>query len=70
MPIECGLHDAALHAGAASVDKPHFLQARLSGGVDVLLDDGGNIAGVERVEVELPFDGNLKCHVWRLYGCG
>src|SRR5688572_23573704 len=56
MPFQRLLHDAALHALAASVDQSHLAEAGFLRGVDVLLDDRRNIAGRESVEVDVRFD--------------
>src|SRR5687768_7964082 len=47
MPFQHLVHDAALHALAASVDQSHLAEAGFVRGVDVLLDDRRNIAGRE-----------------------
>jgi hypothetical protein len=39
MPIERGLHDAALHAAAPSVYQPHHLEAGPGGCLNVFGDD-------------------------------
>ena len=59
MFLERGLHDAALHACAAPVNQPHFAQATLVRGSDVLADDRGDVARGEGVEIELRFNGDL-----------
>jgi hypothetical protein len=56
VPLQGGLDDAALHAGAAAVNQPHFAQAGLVRGLDVLLDDGPDVARVEGVKVEGALD--------------
>jgi hypothetical protein len=39
MPLEGSLDDAALNPSPASVNQPYFGEARLRGGVHILLDD-------------------------------
>lgn len=58
MTIECLLHDPALHAFSASVNKTHFTEACLMRRGHVLGDDGGNVARCECVEIERVFDRN------------
>jgi hypothetical protein len=58
MSVERRLHDAALDSSTAAVDQPHFRQAGGRCGVHVLGDEGRNVGGSERVEVELAFDRN------------
>ena len=56
MAFERGLHDAALHAGAAAVHESDLAQACAVRSGNVLLDHGSHIAGMERVEIEHCFD--------------
>ena len=58
--LERSLDDPALHATTASVDEPHLAKAGRAGRVQVLGDDGRNVAGRERVEIELGFDGDSQ----------
>ena len=58
MLLEDGLDDRALRAAAASVNQAKFPQAGLVRGAYVLIDDGRDVARRERMEVELPFDGD------------
>ena len=58
MAFEERLHDAALHAATAAVDEPDRRQSRLARGLQVLVDDGGNVGGPEGVQIELARDGN------------
>ena len=60
MTIEGGLHDPALHAASAPMDEPHVAKPGVRGRCDVFLDDGGNIARGEGVQIELGFDGNAN----------
>jgi len=62
MPIERLLHDAALHALAASVNQAHLMEA---GGVrrgDVFGDDRRDVAWSEGVKVQDVFDGYAVSH--------
>jgi len=59
MALEEGLHDAALHSSAASVNQADFRQTRLLRRVQVLVDEGWDIGRRERVQVELAGDGNV-----------
>ena len=54
------LHDAALHAYAPAMDEPHFAEPRYVRLRHILLDDRGDVARCESVEVQRAFDGNLK----------
>src|SRR5256885_8900926 len=56
-PIECRLNDTALDAGSASVNDADFAEAGPRRGVDVLLDDGRDVARREHVEIDLALDG-------------
>jgi hypothetical protein len=56
MSIESRLHPAALDSRPAAVNQPHFPQTGCVGRLDVLLDDGGDVARVERVQVERVLD--------------
>ena len=60
MPVERGLHDAALDSSAAPVNEADFGESRGCSSVHVLGDDGRNVRGCERVEVELAFDRNAN----------
>ena len=60
MAFEGLLHDAALHPCPAAVDEPDLMQAGGVSLVQVLFDDGRDVAGREGVKVEVPFDGNPK----------
>src|SRR5229473_1551330 len=46
------LDDRALDARTPAVDQPHLGEAAGVGGLEVLRDDRGNVAGRERVKVE------------------
>jgi len=52
------LDDATLHALSAPVNEPDFAQAGCMCRVDVLFDNGGDVAGPKRMQVEHAFDGN------------
>jgi len=54
------LDDAALDAGAASVDKAHFLQAGSRCCGHEFINDGCDVARGERVQIELAFDGDSQ----------
>jgi hypothetical protein len=58
MAIESGLYDAALNAASAAVDEPNLSKARIGSRVDVFLDDRGDIARRERVEIDFGLDGD------------
>jgi hypothetical protein len=49
--------DRALHADAAAVDHAHLAQTGFVRGGEVLLDDEGDVARGEGVEVERVVDG-------------
>lgn len=68
MPLECGLHDAALDAAPAAVHEPHLPKPRFVRGSNVFLDDRGDVARRERVEIQLRFDGHFVRH-GRAYTC-
>jgi hypothetical protein len=53
------LDAGALHADAAAVDQPHLGEAAGVGGDQVLVDDGADVRGVERVEIEGVLDREL-----------
>ena len=52
MLLERGLHDAALHPFASPMNQSHFTQPALVRGADVFVDDRGDVAGSEGVEIE------------------
>ena len=54
--VECSLDDAALHAATAAMDQPDFAEAGGGRRVDVCMHDRWNIAGRERVQIELRLD--------------
>jgi len=56
VPIEQGLNETALHAPAPAVDQADLAQPGLVGGSHVLVDDGLDVGGRERVQVEHVFD--------------
>ena len=55
---EHALHLGALHAAALAVDQPDLGEAGLAGRLEVGLDDGRDLGGAERMQVEGVFDGN------------
>ena len=60
VPFERRLDDAALDAAAAAVDDPDLVQAGGSSRVDVFVDDRGDVARTEGVEIDLVLDGNAN----------
>ena len=56
MAGEQRLDDRALDARTAAVDQPHLGEAAGMSGLEVLRDDGRNVAGRERVKVERVLD--------------
>lgn len=64
VPIERGLHDAALHAAAPPVHQPHDLEAGACGGLNVLGDDRRDVPRSERVQIDLAFDRDARGHGW------
>ena len=64
--IQGRLNDAALDAASASMNEADFGDAGICGGVDVLDDNGGDVARREGVEVEFGFDWNDVHADWRL----
>ena len=60
MAREERLDDGALHADAAAVDQPHLGEAARVGRDQVLVDDGGNVGGTERVQIEGILDRELN----------
>jgi len=61
--VEGGLYDPALHAASAPMDEPDVAKPGVRGRCDVFLNDGGNVARGEGVQIELGFDGNAV-EVW------
>jgi hypothetical protein len=59
MLLQRRLHDPALHAFASPVNQAHFTQSSFMRRADVFVDDGGDVAGGEGVEIELRFDRDL-----------
>ena len=62
MALQGLLHDAALHACAASVDQTDLAKAGLVCGGDVLFDDGGDIARGKGVEIQCAFNRDAMRH--------
>ena len=56
--FERGLNDAALHSAAPPVHQTHLLKPCSGRCIDVLGDDRRNVAGHERVQIQLALDGN------------
>jgi hypothetical protein len=62
MPLECLLNDASLNALAAAVNQPDLAKSGFVCRVDVLLDNGRDVARRERVKVEVVFDRDAVGH--------
>ena len=60
MPFERLLDDAALDAHPPAMDEPHVAQAGGVCFIQVLFDDGGDVARGEGVKIEDTFDGDLQ----------
>ena len=58
MPLQDGLDHAALNAATATVNHADLAIPGIRGGVHVVGHDASNVAGRERVEVDLGFDRN------------
>lgn len=58
MALQGLLHDPALHPRSTAMHEPHFAQALRVCLVEVLFDDRRDVARSERVEVDLPLDGD------------
>ena len=63
MAVENLLHNSALHAAPAAVHEPHLIKTRSGGGVDVLGNDGRDVARRECMQIELTLDRDS--HTWR-----
>ncbi len=57
MRVEGGLHERPLNAAATPVHETNFGEAGVGSGVQVLLDDRHDVAGLEAVKVEFRRDG-------------
>jgi len=62
MALERLLDQSALDAFSASVNKTNLVKPRCVRRADVLLNHGCHVSGLERVEVDRAFDGNLVSH--------
>lgn len=62
MPFERRLNDPALHAAPAAVNQAHLGQPRLAGRPHVFIDDGGNVARREGMQIERAFDWDAMDH--------
>ena len=62
MPLEHLLNDASLNALAAAVNQPDLTETTFVCRIDILLDDRGDVARRERVQVEVGFDRNAVGH--------
>jgi len=58
MPLECLLHDTALHAYTAAMYNPHLAQTRSVCLAYVLFDDRRDIARREGMQIDRCFDWN------------
>ena len=52
MPRDHGLDDLPLHSDAPTVDQSDFVEPSRERRFEVLVDDGGNVARGERVEIQ------------------
>ncbi len=59
MLVEHTLHDPPLHALSSSVNQAHFAQSSFMCRADVLVDDRGDVAGMEGVQIECVFDRDV-----------
>ena len=62
MTVERLLHDAPLHAAPAPVNQAYLAKAGSGGGVNVLGDDGRNVARRECMQIELAENRNADSH--------
>jgi hypothetical protein len=62
MSLERLLDDAALNAHAAAVDEPHVSQTRGVCFIQILFDDGWDVARREGVKIERAFDRDPVGH--------
>ena len=60
MPFEGLLDDAALDARAPAMDEPHVAQAGGVCFIQILFDDGRDVARREGVKIEDTFDGDRQ----------
>ena len=60
MSVEHRLHDAALHAAAASVDQSHLAEPGSVGRLEVVRDDPAHVGWKERVQIQRVLDGNAR----------
>jgi len=67
VPRDHGLNDFPLNPDAPAVDQPDLGEAARDRRVQVLVDDRGNIARRERVEVERILDRDAN---WLVYSRG
>jgi hypothetical protein len=52
------LHDPSLHALATAVDQPNLTKTRLPRGLQIFVDDRGDISRKKWMEIDRVFDGN------------
>ena len=60
MSRDHGLDDLPLHADTATVDQSDFAEPSGERRFEVLVDDGGNVARGERMEIERVLDRNAN----------
>lgn len=60
--LQYRLHDAALYALPAAVDQADLAEPRLVRRAKILIDDRGDVARVERVQVYGVLDGKATRH--------
>jgi len=58
--VEQAVYGRPLHAFASSVDQPNHREPCFLRGVQIIVDDGDDIARLERVKVDRLFDGNFN----------
>jgi len=68
MPIECGLHDAALHAASTAVHEANAHESCLRRRLDIFIDDRRDIARRERVQIQLTLDRKAMRHEISCHG--
>ena len=56
MGVEQGPDERALHADAAAVDQPDLTEPARGSRLEILVDDRGNVARRERVEIQRILD--------------
>ena len=64
MALERRLHNAALHATAASVDQTKLAKTGVMRRADEFFDHGWNVMRRERVQIQFPVDGHVDDRGW------